>query len=43
MNSQKTLKLPRIYDPDDDTFTVKILFDGQSIFPAGFVSYDPIL
>jgi hypothetical protein len=28
LNSEKVIKLPKIYDPDDDTFTVTVRFDG---------------
>ena len=28
LNSEKVIQLPKIYDPDDDTFTVKVTFDG---------------
>ena len=41
MNSEKVIKLPKIYDPDDDTFIVTVKFDGLTTLPAGFVTYDP--
>jgi hypothetical protein len=28
LNSEKVIKLPKIYDPDDDTFTMTVRFDG---------------
>jgi hypothetical protein len=28
LNQEKVIQLPKIYDPDDDTFTVKVKFDG---------------
>ena len=28
LNSEKVLKLPKIFDPDEDTFTVSVFFDG---------------
>jgi hypothetical protein len=41
LNSEKVIKLPKIYDPDDDTFTMIVKFDGLATMPAGFVTYDP--
>ena len=28
LNSEKVIKLPKIYYPDDDTFTVTVKFNG---------------
>ena len=41
LNSEKVIKLPKTYDPDDETFTVTVKFDGLTTMPAGFVTYDP--
>ena len=41
MNSEKVLKLPKIFDPDDDIFTISVFFDGSATMPVDFVSYDP--
>ncbi len=39
--SEKVIKLPKIYDPDDDTFTMTVKFDGLTTMPLGFVTFDP--
>jgi len=41
LNSEKIYKHPRVYDPDDDTYTIVVLFNGNLTFPDGFASYDP--
>ena len=41
LNQERVIQHPKIYDPDYDTFTVVVMFDGQTTLPAGFVSYDP--
>jgi hypothetical protein len=33
LNSVKSIKIPKVYDPDDDDFTISIFFDGLSTLP----------
>ena len=41
LNSEKVIKLPEIYDPDDETFAVTVKFNGLTTFSADFETYDP--
>jgi hypothetical protein len=40
MYQEIVIKLPAIYDPEGDSFTVVAKVDGSTTMPDDFVSYD---